>query len=77
MGDSQVQDHGPGIAPEVQQQLTERFVRGHGSRGLGLGLYLVRGIAEAHRGTLTVEQALGRGTTFQIALPMQQVDTVH
>ncbi len=45
--------------------------------GSGLGLYLVRGIAEAHRGTLTVEQALGCGTTFQIALPMQQGDTVH
>jgi signal transduction histidine kinase len=72
-----VQDQGPGIAPEVQQQLTERFVRGHGSRGLGLGLYLVRGIAEAHGGTLTVESRLGRGTTFQIALPMQQGDTGH
>jgi signal transduction histidine kinase len=64
-----VRDAGPGIAPELLPTLFERFARGAGSTGLGLGLYLARGIAEAHGGTLTVESTPGQGTTFHLALP--------
>lgn len=64
-----VRDAGPGIAPEQLTPLIEPFARGARSRGLGLGLYLARGIAEAHGGTLTVESAPGQGTTFRLALP--------
>jgi signal transduction histidine kinase len=65
-----VHDQGPGIAPAVLDTLMQRFVRGHQSKGLGLGLYLAHSIAQAHGGTLTVESKLGEGTTFQLAVPV-------
>jgi len=65
-----VRDAGPGIAPDQLSTLFERFARGSGSTGLGLGLYLARGIAEAHGGTLTVDAHRGTGTTFRLALPV-------
>lgn len=65
-----VQDQGPGIPPEVLPQLMQRFSRGRRSRGLGLGLYLARKIAEAHGGSLTIESTLGSGTTFHLAIPI-------
>jgi signal transduction histidine kinase len=65
-----VRDEGPGIPPMLLPTLFERFARGPASAGLGLGLYLARGIAQAHGGTLTVHSALGAGTTFQLALPL-------
>jgi signal transduction histidine kinase len=65
-----VQDQGPGIAPTIVDTLMTRFVRGQQSKGLGLGLYLASSIAQAHGGTLTVESALGHGTTFQLAVPV-------
>jgi len=64
-----VRDAGPGIPPALLPTLFDRFARGPASQGLGLGLYLARGIAEAHGGTLTVESHLGAGTTFRLALP--------
>ena len=65
-----VRDEGPGIAPEVLPTLFERFARGPGSTGLGLGLYLARGIAGAHGGTIAVESARGAGSTFTVRLPV-------
>ncbi len=65
-----VQDQGPGIAPTLIPQLMQRFVKDPKSKGLGLGLFLARSIAEAHGGTLTVESTLGAGTTFRLALPL-------
>lgn len=65
-----VQDAGPGIPPDLLPTIFERFAAGPGSPGLGLGLYLARGIAEAHGGTLTVESAPGQGTTCRFALPL-------
>ncbi|WP_353988560.1 sensor histidine kinase [Ruicaihuangia caeni] len=59
-----VTDDGPGIAPELQATLFERFVRGERSRtranggSTGLGLAIARAIAEAHGGSLTVESRL-------------------
>jgi two-component system OmpR family sensor kinase len=68
-----VHDDGPGVPPELQEHVFERFTRGDASRtrdsgGAGLGLSLARAIAEAHGGTLTVESAPG-DTTFTLALP--------
>ena len=65
-----VQDDGPGIDHEMMPRLFTRFAPGPGSTGLGLGLYLARGIAQAHGGNLTVESAPGRGATFRMALPL-------
>lgn len=64
-----VRDQGPGIAPDLLPHLFARFVGERGSQGLGLGLYLARGIAEAHGGTLTVSSSPGSGATFRLALP--------
>ena len=64
-----VRDGGPGIPAELRPRLFERFAAGPDSRGLGLGLYLARGIAEAHGGTLALDGTGPTGTTFQLALP--------
>lgn len=64
-----VSDQGPGIAPELLDTLFERFARGPGSTGLGLGLYLARQIVLAHGGTLEVTSTPGAGTRFEVALP--------
>lgn len=64
-----VSDQGPGIAPDIMPHLFKRFAASDGSSGLGLGLYLARGVAEAHEGTLTVETSAAHGTSFQLSLP--------
>jgi two-component system sensor histidine kinase BaeS len=64
-----VRDTGPGIDPDLLPHVFDRFVKGSGSRGSGLGLAIARGLVEAHGGTIVVESAVGRGTTFRVALP--------
>lgn len=68
-----VRDHGPGIPPESQRLIFEKFGRvsqGGGSKpGAGLGLFIARSIAEAHGGTLEVESETGAGATFVLRLP--------
>jgi signal transduction histidine kinase len=71
----QVQDTGIGIAPEHQAQIFNRFYRVERARsqdrgGTGLGLSIVQSIVQRHRGTLTVESELGKGSTFTIQLPL-------
>ncbi len=66
-------DQGPGVPPHLLPRLFERFVRGPGSTGLGLGLYLARQIATLHGGTLEVHSTPGRGTRFELALPSFRV----
>lgn len=68
-----VHDNGPGIPDEQQKRLFQRFERAGASKnigGLGLGLYIVRQIVEAHRGTVRVESSPGTGTSFIVDLPM-------
>lgn len=72
-----VQDQGPGIAPDILPHVFERFVTGAPQQsdgsppqgGLGLGLYLAKRIAGAHGGDLTVESAPGKGACFTLTLP--------
>jgi two-component system, OmpR family, phosphate regulon sensor histidine kinase PhoR len=62
-----VTDHGVGILPEDRKRIFERFVRGTtaaGMRGSGIGLALVKHIAQAHGGDAWVEPASPRGSTF-------------
>lgn len=67
-----VRDQGPGIPAELVQHLFQRFVKGPRSTGLGIGLYLTRGIAEAHGGSLTVNSTYGYGAAFCLALPVSR-----
>ena len=65
-----VVDQGPGVSPDVQPRLFDRFVSGQGPNGgLGLGLYLAKRIAALHGGDLTVESEPGKGARFTLMLP--------
>ena len=68
-----VADEGPGIAPADRERIFERFARAGGSRrrsdGAGLGLAIVRAIAEAHGGRVELETETGRGSRFTVVVP--------
>jgi signal transduction histidine kinase len=69
-----VGDQGVGIAPAERERIFQKFVRGAEAtravvRGVGIGLALVKRIAEAHGGSVRVESEPGRGSTFTIVLP--------
>ncbi|HEY7705992.1 MAG TPA: ATP-binding protein [Gaiellaceae bacterium] len=70
----EVRDRGPGISPEHQRVIFEKFGRvnvgEHAKPGTGLGLFIARSIAEAHGGALEVRSAPGRGATFRLSLPL-------
>ena len=71
----EVADKGEGIPPEHIPRLTERFYRVDTSRsrglgGTGLGLSIVKHIVERHRGRLTIESVVGKGTTIHVLLPI-------
>jgi PAS domain S-box-containing protein len=72
-----VRDHGPGLPPEEQALIWERFHRAPGIEvrsgsgvGLGLGLHISRTIIEAHQGQVGVQSAPGDGSTFWFTLPL-------
>jgi signal transduction histidine kinase len=69
-----VADTGAGIPPEAQKHLFEQFYTDRTSStshniGVGLGLPIAKGIAEAHGGRITVDSTVGRGSAFAIILP--------
>jgi signal transduction histidine kinase len=69
-----VEDTGPGIEPQHLPHLFERFYRTDSARardsgGTGLGLPIVKEIAEAHQGKIAVESVAGKGSTFTLTLP--------
>jgi signal transduction histidine kinase len=70
-----VRDTGAGIPVGDQERIFERFTRGTGAhrlyRGGGLGLAIVRAIAEAHGGRVVLESRLGEGSTFTIVIPRE------
>jgi signal transduction histidine kinase len=66
-----VSDSGPGIPPDQQERIFEAGVRlDPGRPGSGLGLAVVRAIADAHLASLRVDSAPGRGATFTLAFPL-------
>ena len=67
-----VRDTGPGIAPEHQAHVWDRFWKSRTSNrhGAGLGLAIARGIVEAHGGRIWLESAVGEGSTFTFTLPL-------
>jgi signal transduction histidine kinase len=64
-----VEDDGPGVAPEIRSRLFQPFASAKGDKGLGLGLYMARLIAVAHRGGLELVDILPRGARFEVTLP--------
>jgi signal transduction histidine kinase len=68
-----VRDHGAGIPPDDREAIFERFRRlgDRRTQGSGLGLYISRGLVEAHGGTLTVGQAPEGGAEFAFDLPAE------
>jgi signal transduction histidine kinase len=67
-----VQDRGGGIAPDDLPRIFERYYRGQSSArsdGLGLGLFIVRRLVEAHGGRVWAESTVGEGSTFSFTLP--------
>ncbi len=72
-----VKDSGPGMEPELVEELFRPFFTTKGSRGgSGLGLSMVKMIAEAHNGKVEVESTPGIGTTFAVFIPLQQGPSV-
>lgn len=71
-----VEDTGPGIPPEEQEVIFERFARGYVGRrttsGAGLGLPIVDAIARGHGGRLELHSEVGRGSKFTIVLPTEE-----
>jgi signal transduction histidine kinase len=68
----EVRDHGPGVAPEHQSLIFEKFGRAageHAKPGTGLGLFIARSIAQAHGGSLEVRSTPPKGATFALVLP--------
>jgi two-component system, OmpR family, sensor kinase len=72
-----IEDDGPGIPPELERRVFDRFVRGSGDggRGSGLGLSIVRAVAESHGGEVKLEPPIAgaTGTRFVIRIPVAAV----
>lgn len=71
-----IADSGPGIPPEEQARVFEKFFRAsnrpRGVEGSGLGLAIVKSIVESHHGRVWVESQPGAGSTFVVLLPAQE-----
>jgi len=65
-----VRDAGAGIASEALPHIFDRFYKSPDSPGSGLGLAIAKNLIEAHGGEISVESALGQGTTFRLILPL-------
>lgn len=73
-----VRDRGIGVAPEDAERIFQRYeqaVSGSAYGGMGLGLYIVRQIVEAHGGTIRLESEPGSGSTFTVDLPFEPIAT--
>jgi two-component system OmpR family sensor kinase len=79
----EVADHGPGLSPEEQERIFERFYRADparshahagndpgGGSGAGLGLSIVAALVAAHNGSVQVDSVPGEGATFRVLLPL-------
>jgi signal transduction histidine kinase len=73
-----VEDSGIGLTAENLEYIFDKFrqfnrVHGEGERGTGLGLYIVKGIIELHKGNIWAESEFGRGTKLCFILPKSSV----
>ncbi len=68
----EVRDNGIGISDADQKKIFERYYRGSNAsaqRGSGLGLFLIREIMQAHKGTVEVDSVIGKGSRFRLIFP--------
>lgn len=70
---NEVEDTGPGIAPEIAARLFEPFATHGKQNGTGLGLSICKKIVEDHEGKIFARSEPGRGATFVFTLPMSQI----
>jgi two-component system NtrC family sensor kinase len=71
----EVTDNGPGIPPNDQTHIFDKFYRGQNmdkQQGSGLGLAIVKSIVDAHQGRIWVESTVGQGSSFFIVLPVNR-----
>ena len=66
-----VRDTGEGMPPEQAARIFDRFYKGSGSRGSGLGLTIAKGIITAHGGEIRAASEAGKGTSVTLTLPVQ------
>jgi signal transduction histidine kinase len=75
----EVSDKGPGLSKEEIDMIFERFQQADSATerkvgGVGLGLFIVKSLVDAHRGKIEVESATGHGTTFRVTFPKRSSD---
>ncbi|EQB63842.1 MAG: GAF sensor hybrid histidine kinase [candidate division Zixibacteria bacterium RBG-1] len=69
----EIQDTGSGMSDEVKGMAFEPFFTTKGKQGTGLGLSVAYGIISRHKGEITIDSQEGKGTTFKIRLPLQEI----
>ena len=72
---TEIEDTGPGIAPEIANQLFEAFATHGKAHGTGLGLSICKRIIEDHRGWISARNEPGRGAVFSFGLPL--ANSIH
>lgn len=73
----EVEDNGLGISPDEKEKIFGAFYQARDNKpGTGIGLNIVKNLVEAHHGMVEVESAVGKGSTFIVTLPLNQMDAV-
>ena len=73
----EVEDNGLGISPDEKEKIFGVFYQARDNKpGTGIGLNIVKNLVEAHHGMVEVESAVGKGSTFIVTLPLNQMDAV-
>jgi signal transduction histidine kinase len=73
----EVEDNGPGMAPEVEQRVFEPFFSTKGAEGTGLGLAMVYACMMRHGGAVTLKTAPGKGARFRLWFPLGGPDSIR
>lgn len=70
----EIEDTGRGMSPEVAAMIFEPFFTHGKPEGTGLGMPMARSVVDAHRGTISVDSESGRGTRFEVKIPLKNPD---